>query len=374
MGFLTICSGVVLLQLSKSASDVPDVALFKGDLDLGNRDAPETEPKADSIRGTAAIIRQISTSRRRREEEDAQRYFRGKQEQQLPPVPEGESMDSSDDDDDVVEKDGQATTPGSIFGSVLHRATSILPRRRRGDHDTLPVAEPAPPSTSGNNHHLTVESPSSGSRRQFSFSSVISRTFSASPGANHNIIFDPERRARQLATEEERLGLVRGDLSPTSSNDDDDNDQEAASVDSDSDYYDEEIIKTAAKAAAEKLLDSRTIEEALEEVKREYIAATTTTTTTGTGTATDPDVEAEPPPRYDCDPSPQPQLSERTASLPRSRTRSPPVVYVTASENASASTGSAARLIPGGLVRQEENGWRRYRGEMSDDEEPRSFL
>ncbi len=32
MGFLVICSGVVLLQMSKSAKDLPDAALFKGDL------------------------------------------------------------------------------------------------------------------------------------------------------------------------------------------------------------------------------------------------------------------------------------------------------------------------------------------------------
>src|SRR5690606_4532878 len=33
LGFLQICCGVVLLQLSKSAKNVPDTEIFKGDLD-----------------------------------------------------------------------------------------------------------------------------------------------------------------------------------------------------------------------------------------------------------------------------------------------------------------------------------------------------
>src|ERR1700759_3682715 len=62
-GFLTICSGVVLLQLSKSAKDVPDTAVFTGDLDqvrtVAEQEEPEYEPRADTMRGTAAIIRAI---------------------------------------------------------------------------------------------------------------------------------------------------------------------------------------------------------------------------------------------------------------------------------------------------------------------------
>ncbi|KGO64972.1 Magnesium transporter NIPA [Penicillium italicum] len=53
IGFMQICAGVVLLQLSKSAKDVPDAAIFKGDLDQIREVAavqePESEPKADSI-------------------------------------------------------------------------------------------------------------------------------------------------------------------------------------------------------------------------------------------------------------------------------------------------------------------------------------
>ncbi|KAJ4270187.1 hypothetical protein NW762_001863 [Fusarium torreyae] len=82
LGFLTICSGVVLLQLSKSAKDVPDAAVFNGDLDqiqtLAEQEQPETEPKADAIRGAAAIVRQISQRRLRMEAEELKRLHEEK--------------------------------------------------------------------------------------------------------------------------------------------------------------------------------------------------------------------------------------------------------------------------------------------------------
>ncbi|KAL1621936.1 hypothetical protein SLS56_009014 [Neofusicoccum ribis] len=75
MGFLVICSGVVLLQLSKSAKDVPDAAVFKGDLDqvrtVAEQEEPEYEPRADTLRGGAAILRTFSMARQRREAEEA---------------------------------------------------------------------------------------------------------------------------------------------------------------------------------------------------------------------------------------------------------------------------------------------------------------
>lgn len=77
MGFLQICAGVVLLQLSKSAKNVPDTEIFRGDLDqvrtVAEQSEPESEPKADAIRGTAAIIRRISVARQKMEQEEAKR-------------------------------------------------------------------------------------------------------------------------------------------------------------------------------------------------------------------------------------------------------------------------------------------------------------
>ena len=74
MGFIQICAGVVLLQLSKSSKDVPDTAVFKGDLDqirtIAEQEEPESEPRADTIRGSAAIIRALSKRRTAREAEE----------------------------------------------------------------------------------------------------------------------------------------------------------------------------------------------------------------------------------------------------------------------------------------------------------------
>ncbi|CRG90464.1 Magnesium transporter NIPA2 [Talaromyces islandicus] len=127
MGFLTICSGVVLLQLSKSAKDVPDAAVFKGDLDqireVGEQEAPETEPKADALRGTAAILRRISTSRQKKEEEEFQRYFKEKH----------EDLASEPGDNEIIEWDG-----------IRRRKTVV------GDHPTMTprsrsIKSPRPP-------------------------------------------------------------------------------------------------------------------------------------------------------------------------------------------------------------------------------------
>lgn len=77
LGFLTICSGVVLLQLSKSSKDVPDTAVFTGDFNdirtIAEQEQPESEPKADALRGTSAIIRRFSVSRQKAEQEEARR-------------------------------------------------------------------------------------------------------------------------------------------------------------------------------------------------------------------------------------------------------------------------------------------------------------
>src|SRR5690242_5182219 len=93
MGFLTICSGVVLLQLSKSAKDVPDAAVFKGDLDqvrtVAEVEEPEYEPRADAIRGGSAILRSLSTARSHRELQEAKRI----KEEHMQIIGEGEAVE-----------------------------------------------------------------------------------------------------------------------------------------------------------------------------------------------------------------------------------------------------------------------------------------
>lgn len=93
MGFLTICSGVVLLQLSKSAKDVPDSKVFAGDMDqvrtIAEQEEPVSEPKADAIRGGAGFIRALSVSRRKQEAEEAKRIY----EERMEPVGENEVVE-----------------------------------------------------------------------------------------------------------------------------------------------------------------------------------------------------------------------------------------------------------------------------------------
>ncbi|KAK2848523.1 hypothetical protein FQN49_005642 [Arthroderma sp. PD_2] len=120
MGFLQICTGVVLLQLSKSAKDVPDAAVFKGDLDqvreVGEQEQGELEPKADAIRGTAAIIRRISTPRQKMEQEEIRRFHMDQRLDELEPVGENE----------IVEWDGLRRRRTTL----VNGAPATSPRRR----------------------------------------------------------------------------------------------------------------------------------------------------------------------------------------------------------------------------------------------------
>lgn len=125
LGFFQICTGVVLLQLSKSAKDVPDAAVFKGDLDqmreVAEQEQPESEPKADAIRGAVSIVRRFSQSRQKMELEEARRLREDKMKDQLEPLQENE----------VVEWDGlrrRKTVVGSAeFGGPVRRKTMHPP-------------------------------------------------------------------------------------------------------------------------------------------------------------------------------------------------------------------------------------------------------
>ncbi|KAF2724019.1 DUF803-domain-containing protein [Polychaeton citri CBS 116435] len=92
IGFFVICSGVVLLQLAKSAKDVPDTTVFKGDLDqvrtVAEQEEPEYEPRADTIRGGGAIVRAISKARSQRQMEEAHKL----REEMMEPIGENEEV------------------------------------------------------------------------------------------------------------------------------------------------------------------------------------------------------------------------------------------------------------------------------------------
>lgn len=81
-----------MLQLSKSAKDVPDSAVFAGDLNqihtIAEQEQPETEPKADAIRGAAALVRRFSTTREKMEVEELKRLRQEKEQARLESVSE----------------------------------------------------------------------------------------------------------------------------------------------------------------------------------------------------------------------------------------------------------------------------------------------
>ncbi|KAJ8129597.1 hypothetical protein O1611_g4032 [Lasiodiplodia mahajangana] len=130
-GFLTICSGVVLLQLSKSAKDVPDTAVFAGDLDqiqtIAEQEQPETEPKADALRGTAALLRRISNARTKMEHEEFKRLQKEKEMERLATL-------SEDGQPEQFEWDG-----------LRRRRTTIGSNRSRPFTAPSPTQTPHPP-------------------------------------------------------------------------------------------------------------------------------------------------------------------------------------------------------------------------------------
>ncbi|EXJ63241.1 hypothetical protein A1O7_03688 [Cladophialophora yegresii CBS 114405] len=307
MGFLQICAGVVLLQMSKSAKDVPDAAVFKGDLDqvreIAEVEQPETEPKADAIRGTAALIRRLSASRQKMEQEEARRLREDTLRDQLEPVRENEivewdglrrrktvlgepgaplrrntvrpplGMSHFPQPDDEESEHG----PG-FFENLRHRAQSVIRHPTPGRHQDMPedslrspihpvaltdikvhssksespivpygpgsyedaqeriyglphgqlqkergvsiAAQPSPrskplPPKPSSSPSLR---PAPEARRQFSFTNFLrpsSRTpdIDSTPSRprSHRASSNEQRRAFKNGSEEERLGLVKGD-------------------------------------------------------------------------------------------------------------------------------------------------------------------
>ncbi|KAL2153600.1 hypothetical protein VTH82DRAFT_4755 [Thermothelomyces myriococcoides] len=143
-GFLTICAGVVLLQLSKSAKDVPDAAVFSGDLDqihtIAEQEQPETEPKADAIRGTAAIVRRLSSARQKMELDELKRMHEEKLQESLAPVTENGA-------------------PQYEWDGIRRRRTTTFSthRSRTGTPGSTHLAPPTPHPPLGWSHFPTEE-------------------------------------------------------------------------------------------------------------------------------------------------------------------------------------------------------------------------
>lgn len=293
MGFLQICSGVVLLQLSKSAKDVPDAAVFKGDLDqvrqVAEVEEPEYEPRADALRGGSAILRSISRARSEKETSEIRKI----KEEHMQPIGEGEQVefdgirrrrtvidpnrpltrsgtvvqgkiahpplgmshfptDESDDDNDSfhpgffqrLRSRGKSTSSrGSshVVGATGVGMKSLPPIPTDGassisdkesykqnmaqDTSYKPVdnhiqfaALPHPPVSASEDSLHAPRPPAHVAKRQFSFQNVFGRNRSESTGEASGSRRPASRHSRKgsrdakvAGTEEERLGLVKGD-------------------------------------------------------------------------------------------------------------------------------------------------------------------
>ncbi|KAF2770415.1 DUF803-domain-containing protein [Teratosphaeria nubilosa] len=123
LGFLTICSGVVLLQLAKSSKDVPDTAVLSGDLDqvrtVAEQEEPEYEPRADTIRGGAGIVRAMSKIRTKREVEEVKRIH----EEHMRPIGENEEVEW----DGLRRRKTVSSASRSAAGSISRRKTGHPP-------------------------------------------------------------------------------------------------------------------------------------------------------------------------------------------------------------------------------------------------------
>jgi len=296
MGFFQICSGVVLLQLSKSAKDVPDTAVFKGDLDqirtVAEVEEPEYEPRADTLRGGAAIMRSLSKARSHKELTEAKKI----QEEHMEVIGEGDQVEfdglrrrktvldpsrpptrsgtiiqtktihpplgmsqfpmyDSDDDNDSfhpgffqrLRSRGKSTSSrGSVLAPGTHGVSmkSLPPIPTDGASDRESDSKSYKPNLAQDTSYKPLdahiqfdlpepqhmhERPSSpvsslyppkppphAAKRQFSFQNVFSRRpDSTGEGSkrptssrhSHKI----SRDSKAVATEEERLGLVKGD-------------------------------------------------------------------------------------------------------------------------------------------------------------------
>lgn len=275
-----------MLQLSKSAKDVPDAAVFKGDLDqvrtVAEMEEPEYEPRADTIRGGGAILRSISKARSEKQLMEVKRL----QEEHMQPIGEGETVefDGLRRRKTVLDPNRPPTRSGTVVHKTVHPplGMSHFPEddsdddttyhpgffqrlRSRGksqsssnapvDLASLPPASSDGPTgkndytramqtdTSYKPHETTIQfgtlphpphpqdpsfedapgelhaprPPPHIAKRQFSFQNVFSRKRSES-GTGSSIMARPVSRHSRKgsregkdATEEERLGLVKGD-------------------------------------------------------------------------------------------------------------------------------------------------------------------
>lgn len=279
---------------------------------VAEQEEPESEPKADAIRGTAAIIRRISMSRQKLEAEEARRIHEERLRDQMEPIAENERVEWDglrrrktiiDTPDGYLERrqtlhpplgmayfpnednelngrshvdddDEQAAFDGGFMNSLKKRARiSFLPQQRRNDGFGHPEARspmyPVPltevrlpqgdsdatqhirssdgsydaPHTFGlpsnprdvrsnaasrlappvpqSQNSLAPTPPPHSAKRQFSFQNVFRRKSDVRPDSRQSFLpvsrsgvgnrHGAKGHGAKSGTEEEQLGLVKGD-------------------------------------------------------------------------------------------------------------------------------------------------------------------
>lgn len=237
LGFLTICSGVVLLQLSKSAKDVPDTAVFAGDLNqiqtIAEQEQPETEPKADAIRGAAALVRRFSTTREKMEVEELKRLRQEKEQARLESVteeglpqfewdglrrrrttlgshhsrttmtPVGANssphpplgMSRFMTDEELAEHDRPFSAGlSSVFGTIRSRATSVLPGHPEFEETSNTISNNKVQSPMHPVQLTEIAVPAQGHPKEFGVPSSETGYDPGSSHSNKHIQFGGERR------------------------------------------------------------------------------------------------------------------------------------------------------------------------------------
>lgn len=195
----------MLLQLSKSAKDVPDAAVFSGDLDqihtIAEQAQPETEPKADAIRGAAAIVRRISHARLRMEAEELKRLHEEKMQEAMAPI--------SEDGQPMYEWDG-----------LRRRRTIASSMRTRSTRLSTPIpGSPAPPRTPhpplGMSHFPTDDELDEHDRSTV-FSSIAGTIRGHRSRNQHHILMVNEQDDEDEGDEEARYGTdkIRSPMHP----------------------------------------------------------------------------------------------------------------------------------------------------------------
>ena len=217
LGFLTICGGVILLQFSKSAQKMTDSDILAGDLEdfkaVAKQEPNHEQPEADAIRGTLSL-RRLSTMRKRRRSKYLEDNIGTIKREEMKRQESHMSKERNNFRYSSVRFDSSKPPfhllPINTKAGELHdqqEDISLQNLSRLAIQSPMesskamcsPLIKHYPHAFPSDNKPVSTTIPRKSVRRRFSFASMFSPT-------------------RNL-TEEERIGLVKGDKSTSLSDD-----------------------------------------------------------------------------------------------------------------------------------------------------------